>query len=43
MPLDELMAALNEHAKDVILRVDKPNPKTQASVVEDKLFFEVTF
>jgi hypothetical protein len=43
MPLDELMAALNERAKDVVLRVDKPNPKTQASVVEDKLFFEVTF
>jgi hypothetical protein len=43
MPLDELVAALNEHAKDVVLRVDQPNPKTQANVIEDKLFFEVTF
>jgi hypothetical protein len=43
MPLDELVAALNERAKDVVLRVDQPKPKTQANVDEDKLFFEVTF
>jgi hypothetical protein len=43
MPLDELVAALNERAKDVVLRVDQPKPMTQANVIEDKLFFEVTF
>jgi hypothetical protein len=43
MPLDELVAALNQRAKDVVLRVDQPMPKTQANVIEDKLFFEVTF
>jgi hypothetical protein len=43
MPLDDLVAALNERAKDVVLRVDRPKPKTQANVIEDKLFFEVTF
>jgi hypothetical protein len=43
MPLDELVAALNERARDVVLRVDQPKPKTQANVIEDKLFFEVTF
>ena len=43
MPLDELVAALNERAKDVVLRVDQPKPTTTANVVEDKLFFEVTF
>lgn len=43
MPLDELVAALNECAKDVVLRVDQPMPTTQANVIEDKLFFEVTF
>jgi hypothetical protein len=42
MPLDELVAALNERAKDVVLRVDQPKPKTKANVTEDKLFFEVT-
>ena len=42
-PLDELVAALNERARDVVLRVDQPKPKTQANVIEDKLFFEVTF
>lgn len=43
MPLDDLVAALNERARDVVLRVDRPKPKTQANVIEDKLFFEVTF
>jgi hypothetical protein len=43
MPLDDLVAALNERAKDLVLRVDRPKPKTQADVIEDKLFFEVTF
>ena len=43
IPLDELVSALNEHTKDVVLRVDQPKPKTQANVIEDKLFFEVTF
>jgi hypothetical protein len=42
MPLDELVTALNEHAKGVVLRVDKPMPATQEKVVEDPLFFEVT-
>jgi hypothetical protein len=43
MPLDELVAALNSQAKGVVLRVDQPKPDTQENVVEDKLFFEVTF
>ena len=43
MPLDELVAALSEKAKGVVLRVDKPMPTTQEQVVEDRLFFEVAF
>jgi hypothetical protein len=43
MPLDELVAALNGQAKGVVLRVDKPKPATTENVVEDRLFFEVTF
>jgi hypothetical protein len=43
MPLDELVAALNEKAKGVVLRVDQPMPPTQEQVVEDRLFFEITF
>ena len=43
MPLDELVTALRERAKGAVLRVDKPMPATQEHVVEDKLFFEVTF
>jgi hypothetical protein len=43
MPRDELVAALNEKAKGVVLRVDRPMPMTQEQVVEDRLFFEVTF
>ena len=43
MPLDEILAALDKRAKGVVLRVDKPAPATQENVVEDPLFFEVTF
>jgi hypothetical protein len=43
MPLDELLAALNEKAKDIVLRVDKPMPITHEQVVEDRLYFEATF
>jgi hypothetical protein len=43
MPLDELVAALDSQAKGAVLRVDKPKPATTENVVEDKLFFEVTF
>jgi hypothetical protein len=43
MPLDKLLTALNEKAKGVVLRVDRPMPVTQEQVVEDRLFFEVTF
>jgi hypothetical protein len=43
MPLDELLAALNEKVKGIVLRVDKPMPITHEQVVEDRLFFEVTF
>jgi hypothetical protein len=43
MPLDELITALGQRAKGCVLRVDQPKPPTQENVVEDKLFFEVTF
>ena len=43
MPLDELVSELNKKAKGVVLRVDRPMPMTQEQVVEDRLFFEVTF
>jgi len=43
MPLDDLVAALNQYAKGVVLRVDQPKPATTENVVEDRLFFEVTF
>jgi hypothetical protein len=43
MPLDELVDALKKQAKGVMLRVDGPKPTTQENVVEDKLYFEVTF
>jgi hypothetical protein len=43
MPLDDLVTALGKQAKGVVLRVDQPKPPTQENVVEDKLFFEVTF
>lgn len=43
MPLEELVMALKEQAKGVVLRVDEAKPPTQENVVEDKLYFEVTF
>jgi hypothetical protein len=43
MPLEELVAALKGRATGAILRVDEPMPVTQEKVVEEKLFFEVTF
>jgi hypothetical protein len=43
MPLDELVASLDAKAKGVVLRIDKPMPQTREQVVEDPLFFEVTF
>jgi hypothetical protein len=45
MPLDELVDALGKRAKGVVLRVDKPKPANTAgeNVVEDPLFYEVTF
>lgn len=43
MPLDDLVTALEERTKGAVLRVDRPMPDTQENVVEDKLFFEVTF
>ena len=43
MPLEELTKALAEKAKDGVLRVDAPKPPSLQNVVEDKLFFEVTF
>lgn len=43
MPLDQLVTALVKQAKGAVLRVDKPKPATQEQVVEDRLFFEVTF
>ena len=43
MPLDNLVHALTEKVKGVVLRVDKPMPRSNERVVEDPLFFEVTF
>jgi hypothetical protein len=43
MPLAELVSALGRQGKVTVLRVDEPMPPTQERVVEDKLFFEVTF
>jgi hypothetical protein len=46
MPLDELVAALKQQAKGVVLRVDDvAMPQSRENVVEDagKLFYEVTF
>jgi hypothetical protein len=43
MPLEELTKALADKAKDGVLRVDAPKPTSLQNVVEDKLFFEVTF
>lgn len=43
MPLEELTDALSRKAKDGVLRVDEPKPASLKNVVEDELFFEVTF
>jgi len=43
MPLDDLVDALKKQAKGVVLRVDEPKPETRENVVEQKLYFEVTF
>ncbi len=43
MPLDDLVMALEQRAKGAVLRVDKAMPDTRENVVENKLFFEVTF
>jgi hypothetical protein len=43
MPLDDLVTALKKQAKGVVLRVDESMPLTQEKVVENPLFFEVTF
>ena len=47
MPLDELVKALGEvnasGEKRTVLRVDQPMPATSEHVIEDKLFFEVSF
>jgi hypothetical protein len=42
MPLDDLVNALKERAKGVVLRVDQPKPPTSENVAEERLFFEVT-
>jgi hypothetical protein len=42
MPLDELVEALDERVKGVVLRIDKPAPYTGEQVTEKDLFFEVT-
>jgi hypothetical protein len=41
MPLDELVTALGQRA--TVLRVDEHKPRSKEQVVEDPLFFEVTF
>jgi hypothetical protein len=43
MPLDELVAALKQRAKGAVLRTDEPMPATHEKIVENPLFFEVTF
>src|SRR5262249_53501891 len=46
MPLDELVDALKQQAKGVVLRVDDPQmPASKENVFEDpgKLFYEITF
>lgn len=43
MPFDEILAALGKRAKGIVLRVDKPAATTREKVLEDPLFFEVTF
>jgi len=43
MPLDELVTALEKQKANTVVRVDRPKPQTELQLVEDKLFFEVTF
>jgi L-ascorbate metabolism protein UlaG (beta-lactamase superfamily) len=43
MPLDALVTALDKQTKGTVLRVDRPKPDTREQIVEDPLFFEVTF
>ena len=43
MPLDELVKELDHRAKGAVLRIDQPMAASQEQVVEDRLFFEVTF
>jgi hypothetical protein len=45
MPLDDLVTALGKQAKGIVLRVDQPKPQVTngEAVVEDPLFYEVTF
>jgi hypothetical protein len=42
MPLVELMQALEEKVKGVVLRIDKPAPQSREQVDEKALYFEVT-
>jgi hypothetical protein len=42
MPLDELIEALEEKAKGVVLRIDQPMSRSSEKIVEDPLFFEAT-
>jgi hypothetical protein len=43
MPLDDLVTALGKQARGAVLRIDERKPATQENVVEEELFFEVTF
>jgi hypothetical protein len=43
MPLDELVKALKDKAVGGVVRIDEPMPASPERIVEDKLFFEVTF
>jgi hypothetical protein len=43
MPLNELITALKDYAKGVVLRVDEPKQPSGENVVEEKLYFEVAF
>jgi hypothetical protein len=43
MPLKDLVAALRKQASGAVLRVDEAKPATRENIVENELFFEVTF
>src|SRR5262249_6755205 len=43
MPLDELVTALEKHAKGAVIRADKPLPPTTERVTDQRLYYEVTF